>query len=1177
MPLMTHAAVELVPANDLLEREPHLRSLAQQLSLAYVHRQVVTEAFLQRVGEQLWRALQPGDRFDHALQAAGARVLPLVLRSDSALIQSLPWETLYHPQHGFLGRHPGFTLRRRWNLRPAPAEPPPVGPLKVLLFNSLPEDLDAEKERLDLETERDGMLEALLPLIQDGLVELTCPDDGTFANFQRLLRENFHLVLLSGHGAFQAAGVAGQPARAAFLFETADGQSDPVEARRLAEAFRGSATRAVVLSACQSGKSAAEDLSQGLTGAVVSTGVPFVIGMRESVFDQAGIRFAHAFCGALGERESVDVALQRARIAIAGNHSPDDTSRRQPEDHGGELTLGQWCLPLLASSADDQRLVSWGFTPQPPRHGVQLKLEFQGISQPAHYIGRKRALAELGRLFGEARRKPVLITGVGGQGKTSLAGAMARRWEAKGWAPRAWSARHPASWEEFITELKLDLGDALRDRVERRWADCRTPRLRAKALLGAWLEQTQGRWLVFFDNLESIQDEQGELTHPEVGAWVGEIVARGAGGPLLVLTSRRAIPSLAGQIEPYPLPRPGYGDFLRFVRELNLGRRLPALWRKAYRALGGNFKGLELFARAGALGADEESFLARVEAVQEELNAYAAIRETVALLTPPERELLERLRAYETAVIEDGVRKVASDRRRVAEQLARLVNLSLVEPARDGDTGLVEYLVTPLAGEWLERNAGQLTLEVLGAAADYQVYAMWHLRPTIAQAMVAHRALSRAQRQEDAHDLVLRILAEHLSLRGLNRALVDEWLPPLVQSSRARIRANALNRLGNAWHSLGDYDRALDYLQQSLAIQREIGDKQGEGATLNNLSAIAHARGDYDRALDYLQQSLAIRREIGDKQGEGVTLNNLATTAHARGDYDRALDYLRQSLAIRREIGDKKGEGVTLSNLSQIYQARGDYDRALDYLQQALAIQREIGDKKGEGTTLNNLSAIAHARGDYDRALDYLQQSLAILREIGDKRGEGTTLNNLSQIYDARGDYDRALDHLQQSLAIRREIGDKQGEGTTLNNLSQIYDARGDYDRALDYLQQSLAITREIGDKQGEGTTLNNLSAIAHARGDYDRALDYLQQSLAIRREIGDLGGLCATLFNIGHIHLQKQERQEALAAWIQVYRLARQLGEAQALAALDQLARSFGQDGLEFWESLSARMPAAD
>ena len=67
---------------------------------------------------------------------------------------------------------------------------------------------------------------------------------------------------------------------------------------------------------------------------------------------------------------------------------------------------------------------------------------------------------------------------------------------------------------------------------------------------------------------------------------------------------------------------------------------------------------------------------------------------------------------------------------------------------------------------------------------------------------------------------------------------------------------------------------------------------------LNNISQIHGARGDYETALEFLEKSLKIRREIGDKAGEGTTLNNMATAAHAKGDYETALEFLEKSLKI---------------------------------------------------------------------------------------------------------------------------------------------------------------------------------------------------------------------------------------------------------------------------------------
>ena len=129
---------------------------------------------------------------------------------------------------------------------------------------------------------------------------------------------------------------------------------------------------------------------------------------------------------------------------------------------------------------------------------------------------------------------------------------------------------------------------------------------------------------------------------------------------------------------------------------------------------------------------------------------------------------------------------------------------------------------------------------------------------------------------------------------------------------------------------------------------------------------------------------------------------------------------------------------------------------------------------------------------------------------------------------------------------------------------------KGDYDTALGYLTNSLKIQQDIGDKQGEGVTLNNISQIYQAKGDYDTALRYLTDSLKIMQDIGDSAGLCTTLFNMGHIHLQNDQQEQAIATWLQAYSIAKQIGLAQDLAALEDLAKQLGGEGLAYWETLS-------
>ncbi|NEP84532.1 MAG: tetratricopeptide repeat protein, partial [Okeania sp. SIO3B3] len=83
------------------------------------------------------------------------------------------------------------------------------------------------------------------------------------------------------------------------------------------------------------------------------------------------------------------------------------------------------------------------------------------------------------------------------------------------------------------------------------------------------------------------------------------------------------------------------------------------------------------------------------------------------------------------------------------------------------------------------------------------------------------------------------------------------------------------NGLGHAYLFLGEYDKAIEYCQQSLQIAREIANRSGEVTALGNLGNAYWSLGEYEKAIEYHQQHLQIAGEIGDRSEEGRALGNL--------------------------------------------------------------------------------------------------------------------------------------------------------------------------------------------------------------------------------------------------------------------------------------------------------------
>ena len=193
------------------------------------------------------------------------------------------------------------------------------------------------------------------------------------------------------------------------------------------------------------------------------------------------------------------------------------------------------------------------------------------------------------------------------------------------------------------------------------------------------------------------------------------------------------------------------------------------------------------------------------------------------------------------------------------------------------------FQLQPRIREFIQKQANDLT-----TAHDRAIAYFWHQRqtqfaPEDTQAAVTdyEETFYHECQLERYADAAATLFAcdEFLRRRGYYQTLIDlykqlhtDWQPiPDQQETYAAI----CNNLGLAYDSLGDYPRAIDFYQQSLAIDREIGDRNGEAKSLGNLGTAYDSLGDYPRAIDFQQQSLAITREIGDRNGEANSLGNL--------------------------------------------------------------------------------------------------------------------------------------------------------------------------------------------------------------------------------------------------------------------------------------------------------------
>ena len=285
----------------------------------------------------------------------------------------------------------------------------------------------------------------------------------------------------------------------------------------------------------------------------------------------------------------------------------------------------------------------------------------------------------------------------------------------------------------------------------------------------------------------------------------------------------------------------------------------------------------------------------------------------------------------------------------------------------------------------------------------------------------------------------------------------------------------AYGNLGNAYQSLDDYRKAIEYHEKNLKIAIELGDRGGEGGAYGGLGNAYRSLGDYRKAIEYHEKHLKIAIEIGDRGGEGRAYGNLGNAYWSLGDYRKAIEYHEKHLKIGLELGDRGREGRAYGSLGNAYQSLGDYRKAIEYHEKNLKIGLEIGDRGREGGAYGSLGNAYESLGDFRKAIEYHEKHLKIALEIGDRGGEGGAYGNLGNAYQSLGDYRKAIEYHEKHLKIAIEIGDRGGEGGAYGNLGNAYQSLGDYRKAIEYYEKHLKIATEIGDQAGEGIAYYNI------------------------------------------------------------------------------------------------------
>jgi predicted ATPase/class 3 adenylate cyclase len=292
-------------------------------------------------------------------------------------------------------------------------------------------------------------------------------------------------------------------------------------------------------------------------------------------------------------------------------------------------------------------------------------------------------------------------------------------------------------------------------------------------------------------------------------------------------------------------------------------------------------------------------------------------------------------------------------------------------------------------------------------------------------ARVAERASEQLRGPGPAHLAALdRLEAEHDNLHAALTWSLDT--PAAGQAPADRERAATGLRLVQAlalfWYRHGYITEGRRWLQRAIDLTAEDG-----GAPLAQLAhwlgVLLQQQSEPQAALPLLERSLAIWRDLGDRDQQARELNSLGITHHHLDDFDTARSLLEESAAISREVGSHMRLAAALTNLGQLEADAGNFDRATQVLQEALTIDTKQGDMLGVALDQQSLAGVHLRAGRAADARDLLAAMAGYVASCGDPELLATTLEMAAANAAQLGEGMRAARVAGAAEAIRQKTG----------------------------------------------------------------------------------------------------------------------------------------------------------
>ncbi|KAB8155117.1 tetratricopeptide repeat protein [Kordia sp. TARA_039_SRF] len=284
----------------------------------------------------------------------------------------------------------------------------------------------------------------------------------------------------------------------------------------------------------------------------------------------------------------------------------------------------------------------------------------------------------------------------------------------------------------------------------------------------------------------------------------------------------------------------------------------------------------------------------------------------------------------------------------------------------------------------------------------------------------------------------------------------------VVPTNHSQQKADSLFKLSKQQVKKRDFQKALEAVEESLAIFENLQNNKAIADCYNQIATIYYYQGEFAKALTYFENSREYFEKAGFKKGIASSTNNKGAIYYYLGNFPKALDHYKRAMKLHEEMQNEAQVAGTTQNIGNIYMQLNDFENAKIHFEIAEKIYRKSNDEKALSLVLSSIGSIYKKKENYEAAFQNFETALELSVKTNQNQTQAEVLYNLGKLYEARGDLEKSLTNYNKSLEISRQAKSSLHESSALIALGFVKQKLGKKREAIKNCEQGFDIAKEI-------------------------------------------------------------------------------------------------------------------